>query len=729
MPLSLQDEDRRLAALGEYGINEALTEPGFERLVQLAANVFEVPIALVSLVEAARQIFAARVGLDVCETSRDVSFCAHAIRGDDIMVVLDATRDDRFRENPLVTGEPNIRFYAGAPLRAPSGAKIGTLCIIDTKPHAAFGDAEHRNLNDLAALVLDKLELRRLELARRESQNRFENIAATSPDAIICADHQGRVTFWNVAAERLLGYSPAEIMGQTIERIAPAAILDKLHHLAAGDESLGEGRTAELDVCRKDGTRVPVELSVSTWREEGRASFGAILRDITERRANEVRLFRLAHLDPLTQLPNRMLFKSRIEQVLQNEESACVMLVDLDGFKDVNDSLGHSAGDAVLIDVAQRLLSSVRPNDTVARMGGDEFAILIPGMGDPFRASEIADAAIESVSQLVTIEGQPVHIGASVGIAIFPAHGSRGDELLSNADLALYQAKAEGRHCRRFFAPALRQAASLRHAYQGELRRAYQDGEFEMFYQPQVRLSDRTLVGAESLLRWRHPEKGIIAPGAFLPALETSPLAAQIGDWAIRTACKQAAEWRSNGAASFRVGVNLFGAQFRMSDLARKVRAALAEAQLPPSALELEITENIILRHDDEMIGPLRELHAEGVGIAFDDYGTGYASLSMLKRYPLNRLKVDQSFVRGMCESPTDAAIVRAILYLGRSFGCEVIAEGVETEEQLARLRKKGCEEGQGYLFGRPHDGEGVRPALRLPRRRRQVPAQHRIGQ
>ncbi|MEI9888750.1 MAG: GAF domain-containing protein [Rhizomicrobium sp.] len=208
MSLPLDDEVRRLAALGEYGVKEALAEPGFERLVQLASNVFEVPIALVSLVEAERQIFAARVGLDVCETSRDVSFCAHAIRGDGIMVVPDATRDVRFRANPLVTGEPHIRFYAGAPLQAPSGAKIGTLCIIDTKPHATFGDSERRNLSDLAALVLDKLELRRLELARRESQNRFENIAATSPDAIICADYEGRVTFWNAAAERLLGYSP-----------------------------------------------------------------------------------------------------------------------------------------------------------------------------------------------------------------------------------------------------------------------------------------------------------------------------------------------------------------------------------------------------------------------------------------------------------------------------------------------------------------------------------------
>jgi EAL domain-containing protein (putative c-di-GMP-specific phosphodiesterase class I) len=244
--------------------------------------------------------------------------------------------------------------------------------------------------------------------------------------------------------------------------------------------------------------------------------------------------------------------------------------------------------------------------------------------------------------------------------------------------------------------------ANTRRAYQGELRRAYEQAEFELHYQPQVRLLDGALVGAEALLRWRHPRKGLIGPADFIAALEAGPLAAQVGDWVLQTACRQAAAWRIGGSADFRMGVNLFGAQFRTGDLAHRVRAALAEAELPAPGLELEITENILLRHDEEMIGPLRELHAEGVGIAFDDYGTGYGSLSMLKRYPLIRLKVDQSFVRGMCESPTDAAIVRAVLYLGRSFGLQVIAEGVETEEQSVRLRKKGCEEAQGYLFGRP---------------------------
>lgn len=482
--------------------------------------------------------------------------------------------------------------------------------------------------------------------------------------------------------------------------------MDKLRQLSAADESLLEGRTIEIDVNKKDGSELPVELSVSMWREDGRISFGVILRDITERRINEKRLFLTAHLDQLTELPNRTILGVRIGQALEQDEASCIMVLDLDGFRDINEALGYLGGDAVLVDAARRLQACVRAKDTVARMGGDEFAILLPGIGDPIRAAEVADAAIKSLSDILTADGQPTHVGVSIGIAIFPNHGATTEELLSNADLALYQSKEEGRHCRRFFTHDLRHASNSKRAHQGELRRAYEHGEFELFYQPQVRLSDGALIGAEALLRWRHPGKGIISPAAFLPALEKSPLAAKVGEWVVRTACKQAAEWRRAGEAKFRMGVNLFGAQFRDGDLARKVHAALAEAGLPPTALELEITENIILRHDEEMIPPLRELHEIGVGIAFDDYGTGYASLSMLKRYPLSRLKIDQSFTRGMCDSPADVAIVRAILYLGRSFGFGVIAEGVETEEQAARLRKKGCEEAQGFLFGRPMSAE-----------------------
>jgi EAL domain-containing protein (putative c-di-GMP-specific phosphodiesterase class I) len=333
-------------------------------------------------------------------------------------------------------------------------------------------------------------------------------------------------------------------------------------------------------------------------------------------------------------------------------------------------------------------------------MGGDEFALLVPEVEG--QACIIADTAIKMLSEPFFLDRRVIHVGASAGVATWISSSSNVHELLSNADLALYQAKAEGRHCWRAFTPALRLAALHKRAYEGELRRAFDEKEFELFYQPQVRLADGALVGAEALLRWRHPEEGLLLPGAFMPALETSLLATTVGDWVLEQACEQAAKWRRCTAPDFRIGINLFGAQFRAGDLAEKVRTVLTREKLAPSALELEITENIILRYDDDMLLPLRELRADGVGITFDDYGTGYASLSLLKRYPLTRLKIDRSFIRGICTSSEDAAIVRAILHLGRSFGLAVIAEGVETEEQCTRLRKKGCEEVQGFLFGKP---------------------------
>jgi diguanylate cyclase (GGDEF)-like protein/PAS domain S-box-containing protein len=706
VPPFLPEEDARLAALSEYGAEIGSMDAELNRIVDLASNLFEVPIVLVSLVERARQIFTAKTGLDVCETDRNVSFCAHAIGQRDVLVVPDATLDPRFFDNPLVTGEPKIRFYAGAPLISPSGYGLGTLCIIDLRPRNGFSENDRRNLKDLAALVLDKLELRRLDRARRTSQVRFEQIAATSPDGIICADQKGMISFWNQAATRLFGYHTDEIIGKSVDLVLP----DQMRQRRAADltSQPGEnafqwiGRTVELRARHKNGSEFLTELSLSMWRDEDVVSFGSIVRDITERRSNEDRLFRLAHLDSLTDLPNRTVLRNRIMEGARTSTPMSVIVVDLDGFKDVNDTLGHSAGDLLLQQVSTRLLECVRPTDTVARMGGDEFALLLPEVKDAVIAALTADMAIKAVSEPFMLDGQRVNVGASAGVASWPSNSPHVLELLSNADLALYQAKAEGRHCRRIFTQALREAALHKRAYEGELHRAFEGNEFEVFYQPQVRLSDGALVGAEALLRWRHPTDGLLFPANFLPALETSLLAAQVGDWVLEKACAQTTQWRNATAPGFRIGVNLFGAQFRTGDLAQKVRAILARTNLDPSALELEITENIILRHDEAMIGPLRELRADGVGITFDDYGTGYASLSLLKRYPLTRLKIDRSFVQGMCGSPEDASIIRAILHLGKGFGLAVIAEGVETEEQRARLRKKGCEEAQGYLFGKP---------------------------
>ncbi|MEL7628439.1 EAL domain-containing protein [Pectobacterium aroidearum] len=709
-----KDEDKRLAALREYGIKNVLFDPSLSNLISLAANIFNVPIVLVSLVEAERQLFAASVGVPFCETSRDISFCAHTILKKKIMVVPDALKDARFRNNPLVVGVPYIRFYAGIPLITPSGHAIGTLCIIDLKPRSTFTKRDEHNLQDLASLVMDKLEMRRLELARKASQVRFENIANTSPDTILCVNEKGMITFWNTAAEHMLEYTDEEIIGRSINTIVPDAFVVQLNHLVTDRDSLMKGVTLELNVQAKSGSLVPVELSVSMWEDNDNISYGAILRDITERRRNEERLFLLAHLDPLTGLANRTLLTSNLETALKNKPAVCIMMVDLDGFKDVNDSLGHSSGDNILVHVAKKIKATVRSGDVVARMGGDEFALLFPGLNDKKVAGKIAEQIIHEISQAMIIDDHQINISASIGAVLYPEYGLTVQDLLTSADLALYQAKSEGRNCYRFFTRELLEVFQAKHAFQLEFVRAYEQHEFEMFYQPQVKLATNEIVGAEALLRWRHPERGLLSPAAFLTALENGPWAERVGDWIVETACRQAAEWCRESDRYFRISINLFSAQFRTGMLAQKIMDILARTGLQPSSLELEITENIILRYDENMLQPLKALRDVGIGIAFDDYGTGYASLSMLKNYPVTRLKIDQTFVRTMCESPPDAAIVRAILYLGKSFGLGVIAEGVETLEQSERLRGKGCEEAQGYLFGHPMPAEEFTQLLKL---------------
>lgn len=706
LPPILVAEDARLAALAEYDLVGSAPAPAFTQIVSLAARLFQVPTAFVSLLDRDRQVFHAKVGLSLCETDREVAFCSHTIAQIDPLVVLDATLDPRFHDNPLVTGPPHIRFYAGIPLHAPTGHAVGTLCLADTRPRNSFSDADRQILRQLADLTLDRLELRRLEVAERASQSRFIQIASTSPDGIVCADATGHITFWNAAAEQMFGYGAAEAVGQPIDLIVPERMRGGhgggLHRVAGGGKPRLLGKTVELPARHKDGTEFPIELSLSRWQEEGRAAFGSIVRDIRERRANEERLFRLAHLDPLTELPNRAVLCERLTEIVTAARAVSVLMFDLDGFKEINDSHGHATGDAALKAMAARLLACVRPIDTVSRLGGDEFVLLMPDIADPLRAAEVADTIIAAVAEPFEHEGQTLRLGTSVGIALAPTHGDSADDLLSCADLALYQAKGDGRHCHRLFTPVLRQQAQRVHACRDELGRAVERGEFVLFYQPQVRLSDGALAGAEALIRWQHPERGLLAPAAFLDVLDRSRYAAPVGDWVLRTACEQAVAWRDTGAPEFRMGVNLCSAQVQRGDLAKTVQAILTDTGLPAAGLELEITENIVLRHDAEVIAALRVLREVGVGIAFDDYGTGYASLSLLKRFPLTRLKIDRSFVTGMLASHQDVTIVRAILQLGHGFKLAVIAEGIETEAEHARLRAKGCQEGQGYLFGKP---------------------------
>ena len=700
-----RNEPDRLAALAEYQLKPDDSALQLDEIVQLASKLFDVPIVLVSMVEQERQFFSARVGLDVCETGRDVSFCAHALGLDDILVVPDAKLDRRFAQNSLVLGKPFIRFYAGMPLVSPGGHALGTLCIIDRRPRNGLSPQDRRHLKALAALVLDKLEVRRLAVANEAGQSRFEQIAATSPDGIICANRQGRITFWNPACERLFGFKAAQAVGSSLDLIVPPRLRgghgSGLQRVAAGGAPRVLGTTVELSACHQDGREFPVELSLSMWQEDGQASFGGILRDMTTRRADEEQLFRLAHIDSLSGLPNRGVLLSRVAECLDRKEPFALLMLDLDGFKDVNDTLGHRAGDQVVKEVAARLMSCVRSIDTVARLGGDEFAVLMPNEEMLSEIEHAAQCMLKAIASPMTIDAHLTHVTASIGITVSPNDGLDVGDLLSAADLAMYEAKAQGRNCVRFFNARLKDKVLTRRALESEIRRAIEQDEFELFYQPQIRVADEALIGLEALLRWRHPTEGLLPPIRFIAAIESGAFAAEVGQWVMATACAYAVELRKV-LPGLIMGVNLFGAQFQSGQLATNVMAVLQQTKLPPEALEIEITENIILAHDELVLAPLRALHQLGVGIAFDDFGTGYASLSLLKRYPLTRLKIDRSFVTEICNDEADAAIVKAVIFLADKLKLQVIAEGVETVEQCDFLQKCGCKQVQGYLYGKP---------------------------
>lgn len=439
------------------------------------------------------------------------------------------------------------------------------------------------------------------------------------------------------------------------------------------------------------------ETSITKAKE-----MAAVERDISTRKVNEQRLYWMAHRDGLTGLANRTVLQNSLAAVVAGADPAALLLIDLDGFKLVNDTLGHFAGDQVLVEVARRLEACARAGDITTRLGGDEFAVLLAGVGDPALALEISDRIILSVARPLEVEGQRVNISASIGTVIYPADGQDPVRLFANADLALYRAKAEGRHCSRLYHPSLREEVDHKLLQDAELLHAVEQNEFELFYQPQVRIADGAILAAEALLRWRHPVRGVLKPAAFLAAIEASPLASRVGDWVLQTACTQAASWRREGLPDFRVAVNLFGVQFRSGGLVEKIVRIAASVNLPPEALEIEITENTILSHDDDIAVPLTQLRALGFSIVFDDYGTGYASLSLLKRYPLSGLKIDKGFTQAICEKPSDAAIVRAVINLGEAFDLKVIAEGVETREQALMLAMDGCMQAQGHYFGRP---------------------------
>jgi diguanylate cyclase (GGDEF)-like protein len=442
-----------------------------------------------------------------------------------------------------------------------------------------------------------------------------------------------------------------------------------------------------------------------------------ILTDITQRKAAEEQIEQLAFYDPLTRLPNRRLLLDRLRQVVEfcarSRRRGALLFLDLDNFKTLNDTLGHDIGDLLLQQVAQRLLDTVRARDTVARLGGDEFVVLLEDLGTRLEeaASQVqvvGEKLLAVLNQPFDLVGHRCHSTASIGIALIREPPATVDDLLKRADLAMYQAKASGRNALRFFDPAMQAVLEARTALEAHLREGLRKGQFLLWYQAQVDRAGR-LTGAEALLRWHHPQRGLVAPHDFIPLAEETGLILPLGDWVLETACVQLAAWaRRPETADLTLAVNVSARQFRHPGFVDQVAATLARQGTDPRRLKLELTESLLLQDVGDTIDKIAALKARGVGFALDDFGTGYSSLSYLKRLPLDQLKIDQSFVRDILTDPNDAVIARTIVALGQSLGLAVIAEGVETEGQRAFLLDHGCQAFQGYLFGRPGPVEAL---------------------
>jgi diguanylate cyclase (GGDEF)-like protein len=446
----------------------------------------------------------------------------------------------------------------------------------------------------------------------------------------------------------------------------------------------------------------------SVYRQTSSGGWVATFEDVTERRRAEQKILHMARHDSLTSLPNRILFQEKIEQVLSGDGKCALLYLDLDRFKAVNDSLGHPIGDLILSLVTERLLATVRDTDTVARLGGDEFAIVQVGAA-PDEARALSSAVIEALSMPFDVMGHQVIIGTSVGIAMAPADGSDADQLLRNADMALYRAKSEGRGKYHFFEAAMDAAVQDRHVLELDLRRALSTDAFELYYQPFLDLKSRAVSGLEALIRWHHPSRGLVSPTDFIPLAEEIGLITQLGDWVLKQACHDAASWPSE----LKVAVNLSAAQFRSPTLPLAVATALSQSGLPAQRLELEITESVLLQNDELVKQVLTQIRALGVRISMDDFGTGFSSLSYLRSFPFDKIKIDRSFIQelGTAKEADCISIVRAIIQLGNNLGMTTTAEGVETKEQLELLRAEGCDQAQGFLLGRPTPASQI-PAL-----------------
>lgn len=598
------DEAQRLAALHATRLLGSAPEETFDRITRTAARLLGMPIALVSLIDKDRQWFKSRTGLDACETPRDISFCGHAILSDEPLVVPDAAQDARFVDNPLVTGDMHLRFYAGVQLYSVDRKKIGTLCVIDSRPRQ-LGPGELDALRDLARMVEQLVYHRQLAMAAQSLSERLQD-CAPAPGG---SPASGELA-WLVAHDLLTGLPNRQAMLRAIQG------------------------------------------SIAGWRADG--------------------------------------------------TPALVACINVDRFKRFNETLGHRAGDEILVGLATSLQALLRESDMLARAGSDEFLLLLHARGEHPEPERAFDRIMAAANRAIPTPDGEIALTCSIGTTLLPQDGDDADALLNNAVTAMRHAKAQGRGAIVRFTPELRTEHGRRLTLESHLRRAIAQDELFLQYQPKVDLRSGGLAGFEALVRWRHPEYGVIPPDEFIPIAEESGMIVPIGEWVLRSAVGQLAAWRAQGLPLAPVAVNLSARQFLQSDVIAMVGELLEQSGVAPGLLELELTESVSMADPERSVVVMRGLGDLGVMLSIDDFGTGYSSFGYLRRLPLDKLKIDKSFVQDMAHSAESSAIVQAIVAMAHRLQLAVIAEGVETADQVAALRKADCDQIQGYYYSRP---------------------------
>jgi diguanylate cyclase (GGDEF)-like protein/PAS domain S-box-containing protein len=594
--------------------------------------------------------------------------------------------------------------WTAAPIRDGHGHLTGAVIVLR--------DVRRRRATERALQTSEESRVEHAE-ALFEEKERAQVTLNSIGDAVVSTNFWGRVTYLNVVAERMTGWSQSESSGRALDDVFRLVDVNTRKQIPSPtvraiieDKTLGLG--ADCMLIRRDGAELAVETSAAPIHDRHGGVIGAVMvaHDVTTARELSNKLARLALHDSLTDVPNRTLLSDRLDQAMvrarRSGGSVALLYIDLDRFKHINDSMGHAVGDQLLKSVARRLLTCVRSSDTVSRQGGDEFLILLDDVAHPHVAALCAEKIITALDAPHRIAERDLRLTASIGIAIYPGDAPDADTLLRNADFAMYQAKYTGRNNYQFFKPEMNAHAIERQSVETDLRQAIERQEFVLNYQPKVNLETGAIVGVEALIRWDRPLRGAVAPAQFIPVAEESGLILPIGRWALDSACRQARAWQVSGIAPISVAINVSAVELRAKDFLANVRLILENSCLHPRYLEIELTETFMMQDWKSTAEILRSLKELGVKIALDDFGTGYSSLSYMKRFPIDALKIDQSFIRDMTTDADDASIVSAVINMGRSLHMRVVAEGIQTHDQLVFLQERRCPEGQGFYFGPP---------------------------